>query len=108
LSDPVVTQPRSDVVEQDAQQLRELRLLPGRQRVHRLGLAIEDPIHGRLDHRGSGLGGFDLEPSAPVRFRGGGPPPADIAGTVVFLASPAARHVTGQVLNVNGGAYQTR
>ncbi|MYV96817.1 SDR family oxidoreductase [Streptomyces sp. SID3343] len=34
--------------------------------------------------------------------------PADIAGTVAFLASPAARHVTGQVLNVNGGAYTTR
>ncbi|MET8139230.1 SDR family oxidoreductase [Sphaerisporangium sp. NPDC005288] len=34
--------------------------------------------------------------------------PEDIAGAVVFLASPAARHVTGQVLNVNGGALTTR
>lgn len=34
--------------------------------------------------------------------------PADIAGAVAFLASPAARHVTGQVLNVNGGAYKIR
>ncbi|WP_030566577.1 SDR family NAD(P)-dependent oxidoreductase [Streptomyces aureocirculatus] len=34
--------------------------------------------------------------------------PSDIAGTVVFLASPAARHVTGQVLHVNGGARATR
>lgn len=30
--------------------------------------------------------------------------PADIAGTVLFLASPAASHITGQTLHVNGGA----
>ncbi len=29
--------------------------------------------------------------------------PADIAGTVVFLASPAADYITGQVLAVDGG-----
>ncbi|TPQ22685.1 SDR family NAD(P)-dependent oxidoreductase [Streptomyces sporangiiformans] len=34
--------------------------------------------------------------------------PADIAGAVAFLASPAARHITGQVLNINGGASKTR
>ncbi|WP_329025455.1 SDR family NAD(P)-dependent oxidoreductase [Streptomyces sp. NBC_00690] len=34
--------------------------------------------------------------------------PADIAGAIAFLASPAARHITGQVLNVNGGAHTTR
>ncbi|MEU7177814.1 SDR family NAD(P)-dependent oxidoreductase [Streptomyces celluloflavus] len=34
--------------------------------------------------------------------------PADVAGAVAFLASPAARHITGQVLNVNGGAHHTR
>ena len=28
----------------------------------------------------------------------------DIAGPVVFLCSPQARHVTGEVLNVNGGS----
>jgi 3-oxoacyl-[acyl-carrier protein] reductase len=32
----------------------------------------------------------------------------DIAGTVHFLASPAARQITAQVLNVNGGAWSTR
>jgi 3-oxoacyl-[acyl-carrier protein] reductase len=30
--------------------------------------------------------------------------PEDIAGSVVFLASPLARHITGEILNVNGGA----
>jgi 3-oxoacyl-[acyl-carrier protein] reductase len=32
----------------------------------------------------------------------------DIAGTIHFLASPAARHLSGQVLHVNGGALITR
>jgi 3-oxoacyl-[acyl-carrier protein] reductase len=30
--------------------------------------------------------------------------PADIAGPVLFLASPLARHITGEILNVNGGS----
>lgn len=34
--------------------------------------------------------------------------PADIAETVLFLASPAARHITGQTLHVNGGALAGR
>lgn len=34
--------------------------------------------------------------------------PGDIAGTVRFLASEGARYLTGQVLNVNGGAWITR
>ena len=33
---------------------------------------------------------------------------ADVAATVMFLASPAAGHVTGQVIHVNGGAYLGR
>lgn len=28
----------------------------------------------------------------------------DIAGPILFLASPLARHITGEILNVNGGA----
>ncbi|GAB2657752.1 SDR family NAD(P)-dependent oxidoreductase [Nocardia goodfellowii] len=34
--------------------------------------------------------------------------PDDIAETTHFLASPGARHITGQTLHVNGGAYTTR
>jgi 3-oxoacyl-[acyl-carrier protein] reductase len=30
--------------------------------------------------------------------------PADVAGPVVFLCSSLARHITGEVLNVNGGS----
>jgi len=34
--------------------------------------------------------------------------PADIAGVVAFLASPGARHITGQTIHVDGGAHTTR
>jgi 3-oxoacyl-[acyl-carrier protein] reductase len=30
--------------------------------------------------------------------------PLDVAGPIVFLASSLARHVNGEVLNVNGGS----
>lgn len=30
--------------------------------------------------------------------------PEDVAGPIVFLCSPLARHITGEVLNVNGGS----
>jgi 3-oxoacyl-[acyl-carrier protein] reductase len=33
---------------------------------------------------------------------------ADIAETALFLASPGARHITAQVIHVNGGAHVTR
>ncbi len=29
---------------------------------------------------------------------------ADVAGPIIFLCSPLARHITGEVLNVNGGS----
>lgn len=32
------------------------------------------------------------------------PPAEDIAGPIVFLCTPLARHITGEILNVNGGA----
>lgn len=32
------------------------------------------------------------------------PPPDDIAGPILFLCSGLARHITGEILNVNGGS----
>jgi 3-oxoacyl-[acyl-carrier protein] reductase len=32
------------------------------------------------------------------------PPPEDIGGPILFLVSDLARHITGEVLNVNGGS----
>lgn len=34
--------------------------------------------------------------------------PEDVAGLAYFLASPDARHITGQCLHLNGGAHTTR
>ena len=34
--------------------------------------------------------------------------PDDIAATAYFLASPGARHIGGQTIHVNGGAFTTR
>jgi 3-oxoacyl-[acyl-carrier protein] reductase len=61
-------------------------------------------------------GWVDTEMCEPA-FAGGGrerivgtiplgrvPPPEDIAGPIVFLCSDLARHLTGEVLNVNGGS----
>lgn len=42
------------------------------------------------------------EESAPLRRIG---TPEDIAAVVAFLASPDARHVTGQVISASGGAW---
>jgi 3-oxoacyl-[acyl-carrier protein] reductase len=61
-------------------------------------------------------GWVDTEMCIPA-FEGGGrarveatiplrriPPPEDIAGPIMFLCSDLARHLTGEILNVNGGS----
>jgi 3-oxoacyl-[acyl-carrier protein] reductase len=61
-------------------------------------------------------GWVDTEMCLPA-FEGGGrarveatiplrrvPPPEDIAGPIAFLCSDLARHITGEILNVNGGS----
>ncbi|NIO49169.1 MAG: glucose 1-dehydrogenase [Candidatus Aminicenantes bacterium] len=43
----------------------------------------------------------NIQESIPLRRI---PPPEDIAGPILFLASDLAQHITGEVLNVNGGS----
>jgi 3-oxoacyl-[acyl-carrier protein] reductase len=43
----------------------------------------------------------EVQESIPLRRI---PPPEDIAGPILFLASDLAQHITGEVLNVNGGS----
>lgn len=49
----------------------------------------------------AGAGRRQIEATIPL---GRVATPEDIAGPVLFLASPLARHITGEILNVNGGA----
>ncbi len=44
----------------------------------------------------------DLKPLIPMQRFG---EPDEVADAVVFLASPAASYITGNVLNINGGLY---
>ena len=46
-------------------------------------------------------GAARVEATIPLRRI---PPPEDIAGPILFLCSDLARHVTGEVVNVNGGS----
>jgi len=48
-----------------------------------------------------GEGRARVEATIPLRRI---PPPEDIAGPILFLCSDLARHLTGEVVNVNGGS----
>ncbi|HSJ16453.1 MAG TPA: SDR family oxidoreductase [Longimicrobiales bacterium] len=49
----------------------------------------------------TGEGKRRIEATIPLRRIAA---PDDVAGPIVFLCSPLARHITGEVLNVNGGS----
>jgi 3-oxoacyl-[acyl-carrier protein] reductase len=51
--------------------------------------------------REAGNGRREIERSIPLRRVAH---PEDIAGPIVFLCSGLARHITGEILNVNGGS----
>jgi 3-oxoacyl-[acyl-carrier protein] reductase len=44
----------------------------------------------------------NIQKSVPLGYLG---EPKDVASLVAFLASPASRYITGQVIGVNGGLY---
>ena len=51
--------------------------------------------------RGAGSGRREIEQTIPL---GRVASAEDVAGPIVFLCSPLARHITGEILNVNGGS----
>jgi 3-oxoacyl-[acyl-carrier protein] reductase len=51
--------------------------------------------------RDGGAGRKEIERSIPL---GRIATAEDVAGPIVFLCSPLARHITGEILNVNGGS----
>jgi len=70
------------------------------------GITVNCVAPGWIDTEmvSSALGGGERESIAASIPIGRIPPPEDIAGPIVFLCSRLARHVTGEILNVNGGA----
>jgi 3-oxoacyl-[acyl-carrier protein] reductase len=65
------------------------------------------PGRDEMEFFGSGMTDRRRATLIAQTFNGRAGRPADIAGLALFLASPAASHITGQVLHVNGGALTT-
>jgi len=63
------------------------------------GLILETPFHERFTTLRNQQAAIE---ALPVKRAGN---PDDVAGAVVYLASDAASFVTGEVIDVNGGAY---
>jgi 3-oxoacyl-[acyl-carrier protein] reductase len=63
-----------------------------------VGLMNQAPTEGRRFHD---FPRDKVKESIPLRRI---PPLEDVAGPILFLASGLARHITGEVLNVNGGS----
>jgi NAD(P)-dependent dehydrogenase (short-subunit alcohol dehydrogenase family) len=77
-----------------------LELAPHRIRVNAIAPGLTDTAQPRYGHTETEV--QEMARHVPLGRMG---LPDDIAGVAVFLASDAARHVTGQVLHVNGGQY---
>lgn len=57
--------------------------------------------------RGDSAGAPPKHPGDNRPLTGAPGRPEDVAAMVVFLASPAAKHITGQTIHVNGGLFLT-
>jgi len=70
------------------------------------GITVNSVAPGWIDTEmaHSAMGGGRKEIIASGIPIGRIPPAEDIAGPIVFLCSHLARHITGEILNVNGGA----
>jgi 3-oxoacyl-[acyl-carrier protein] reductase len=77
-----------------------LELAPHGIRVNAIAPGLTDTAQPRDGHSEAELEGMARQ--VPLGRMGH---PDDVAAVAVFLASPDARHVTGQVIHVNGGAY---
>jgi len=62
---------------------------------------VETEMSQRPYERAAGQGRRAIEAGIPL---GRVASPDDIAGPIVFLCSDLARHITGEILNVNGGS----
>ena len=77
-----------------------LELAPHGIRVNAIAPGLTDTAQPRDGHSEAELQAMARQ--VPLGRMGA---PDDVAGVAVFLASADARHVTGQVIHVNGGAY---
>ncbi len=77
-----------------------LELAPWRIRVNAIAPGLTDTAQPR-----DGMSEAEIAASARRLPFGEIIEPEEIADAAVFLASPAARQITGQVLHVNGGSY---
>ena len=62
---------------------------------------VETEMSQRPYERDAGSGRREIESGIPL---GRVASPEDVAGPIVFLCSDLARHITGEILNVNGGS----
>lgn len=62
---------------------------------------VETEMSQRPYERAAGMGRREIEAGIPL---GRVASPEDVAGPIVFLCSDLARHITGEILNVNGGS----